>query len=375
MKAISFLFAAGMALVLAFAFSCSNSDENPFAEPRLYCVNSVERTCVPGVFKECPSGAAPKDVCPEGFVEKTSSSSSVRVVSVSSSSRGNSSSSSGVGGQQNLYCVYNLFGETKVCISSTVAECPWFGGGTSKNECPAGYEDVTGTSMYYDPDNIHERCRNGVVEERCGVDGNEVWYNPLMHVCADDRYVSCAHNPNTNTSVCDTTYTYYGELLTYERCGNEIFVPIENERERVRMRCQGEVIVLERKFEDIWYNYETHYVDCDKEDIICSVKAKERCGSKYYIPDTRERCRNGVVETKCGYDENEIWYNYETHYCDYPTVKARELCGSKYIGDYSERCNNGVFEEKCNATWYNPTTQSCNWNTSTVKAKQRCGSW
>jgi hypothetical protein len=88
------LIASVMALALAFIFSCSNSDENPFAEPRLYCVSSIDKTCVPGVFKECPSGAAPKDVCPEGFVEKPASSSSVRGSS-SSSSRGSSSSGGG----------------------------------------------------------------------------------------------------------------------------------------------------------------------------------------------------------------------------------------------------------------------------------------
>jgi hypothetical protein len=82
-----------MVLTMAFAFSCSNSDENPFAESYLYCVNSVAKTCVPGVFKECPSDAVPKDVCPAEFAEKASSSSSRG----SSSSGGSSSSSSGRG--------------------------------------------------------------------------------------------------------------------------------------------------------------------------------------------------------------------------------------------------------------------------------------
>jgi hypothetical protein len=65
------LLTATFMLAMAFTFSCSiSSDENPFAEQYLYCVYPIEKTCVPGVVTSCPSGGAPKDVCPLSLWKK-----------------------------------------------------------------------------------------------------------------------------------------------------------------------------------------------------------------------------------------------------------------------------------------------------------------
>jgi hypothetical protein len=216
------------------------------------------------------------------------------------------------------------------------------GGGNNNNQFAGNPEDEWWKeyNKYYHPDEEFQqydrrRCRNGVIEEPCEVDGNEVWYNSETQYCS----YSYELDPNTGTSI--TTVT---------------------------------------------------------------IEARERCGSKYIRPDY-ERCNNGVVERKCGDDDdNEApWYNRKTHYCDEElddastwtytyTIKALERCGNGYFGYgyklLGERCNNGVIEDECpyiggeNATWYNIITHYCDhegdyftgYTGSTVKAKLRCGS-
>jgi hypothetical protein len=257
------------------------------------------------------------------------------------------------------------------CSSGDDPEDNNSGGGGNNNDPFADiprWEEYKEYFKYYDPDDEEQRCRNGVVEERCEDDGREIWYSPLTH--------SCGHIGLCDTDVCEDIY-YFGKL---ERCGNALYAYSHE-------RCQNGV--LEYKCGDVWYNPETH--ECHHSNGNEMPKAKERCGSKYYEPNSDTRCQNEIIQERCGYGENETWYNSETHYCycsngpDAPnwngepvtcTAKAKEFCKGRYLdGDY-ERCNNGVVESKCgeNATWYNIITQSCDWKTGMVKAKLRCGS-
>jgi hypothetical protein len=240
-----------------------------------------------------------------------------------------------------------------------------------------GYEYKKERLKYYDPEDAYERCRNGVTERMCEDNGKEVWYNPLTHDC--DYSELCSGGSNGMS--CKRTYYGFEEL---KLCGSRIYVSYVSSDPG---RCQGGV--LQWKCGDVWYNEETHYCDGDYNPTL---KAKERCGNKYYEPYEGYivECQNGVVVGRCGYDENVTWYNIETHYCFYSldnvnftytyTVKPRVLCGGEYLdGDY-ERCNNGVIENRCgsmmdeNANWYNRITQVCDRNTYTVRDKVRCGS-
>jgi hypothetical protein len=184
-----------------------------------------------------------------------------------------------------------------------------------------GYEYWKESLKYYDPDDKTQRCRNGVVEMRCEVDGKEVWYSPLTHVCGSSGSDACVEG-----EVCEPTRTYF--FGTIERCGNELYGSYNN------VRC-------------------------------------ESCGSKSYIVHSYKRCQSGVVEERC----DSGWYNVETHYCDWNTgtIKAIERCGSGYISSDS-RCNNGVIEGRCgygeNPIWYNRITQSC--ENGIVKNKVKC---
>jgi hypothetical protein len=246
---------------------------------------------------------------------------------------------------------------------------------------------------YYDPADTDQRCPNGVLEGRCEVDGQEVWYNPLTHSCSYDE--SCYGGPDGG--YCERTY--YG-LGTIELCGSQIYVSSSSRR------CVGGV--LQRKCGDDWYNRETHYCDYEYDPNTGTetrtLKAKLICGGKYYEPDystswgsdgvvVREpntRCQNGVVQEKCGgwNGEEPIWYNRETQYCSWDnasqtqTVKPMVLCGGEYIEPDYEKCDSGVVLSRCggmmgmgeDATWYNYITQICDWNTGTVRDKVRCGS-
>ena len=248
-----------------------------------------------------------------------------------------------------------------------------------------GYERWRESLKYYDPDDAEERCQNGAVEKRCEVDGKGVWYSPLTHFC---------EAPKCQGDDCGTPH--YELLGTIKRCGNKLYCPIDD-----AVRFQGKIIevqrcqngVLERMCGgsgplDVWYNKDTQY--CEGNGVVI---AKKRCGSGYYRPSESTRCRDGVVEEKCGgwnSSEEGIWYNTDTHYCSQGydnvnhthtnTVKPRIRCGNEYLdGDY-HRCNNGVVEEICgdpyhneNPNWYNEITQSCNYGDDTVKDKVRCG--
>jgi hypothetical protein len=248
------------------------------------------------------------------------------------------------------------------------------------------YQERQEQLKYYDPADAEERCKNGVVEYRCEVDGNEVWYNPLKQSCAQST--SCSNND------CETTY--HG-LYTYERCGNEI---ITSNHEYIR--CNGGVVeeICKTADGDKWYNYNTHYCDYTINPGTMTdtgeIKAKGICGNVYYYP-RYDACKNGVVGKMCGqmtmqdgkvvYGDDAEFYNDETHYCDRGfgmmgpyMVKPRVLCGNKYIEE-SERCNNGVIEDGCgyyfpgmedNRQWYNSMTQTCTY-TGEVRNKVRCG--
>jgi hypothetical protein len=333
-------------LAMALTFSCSHGDENPFAIQYLYCVNPVEMTCVPGPFYECQKGAAPKDVCPAEFVEKAPS------------------SSSGGGGNNDPFAdVYEYY------------SYEFFGSGE--------YIDVVKEFFkYYDPDEA--RCRNGIVEYSCGEkDYDEVWFNLFTHRCVNDNGVLLS------------------TLRTYEHCGNTVYLPPEDGS----VRCQDGVPEL--LCGDVWVNAEMYLCYHSSTGSVVPL-AMERCGSKYYLPDDRipddvlfytpQRCRNGVVEITCEGNyptwykppETQTWYDPETQYCieGYNTethtstyaVKAIERCGSGYIRYEGVRCNNGVIELRCDGeeddryVWYNPITQSCGFDTYTVKNKLRCGS-
>jgi hypothetical protein len=241
------------------------------------------------------------------------------------------------------------------------------------------YEQMKEELKYYDPDDIFfrppQRCQNGVVEYGCEMGGEVVWYNPLTHGC----------NEMNSTTTCEgggCMTTSEMELGTLELCGSELYISSPNGLRR----CKGGILEGKCGFgeNDPWYNLETHY--CEGINSIYTLKAKERCGNKYYISEesviyiNKYRCQNEILEGKCGYGENALWYNSETHYCDHAngTVKANERCGNKYL-EFYERCNNGIVEERCgsslneNAPYYNRLTQSCNWMDVTIKAKERCG--
>jgi hypothetical protein len=234
-----------------------------------------------------------------------------------------------------------------------------------------GYEEYKERLKYYNPDDEEERCNKGVVEYVCELSkGIVAWYNPLKQGCEEIDYT------------CPSSGSCYGtyELGTIERCGRGAYVATPNGD----ARCQGGV--LQRKCGDVWYNYETH--DCDrrydyntdtyKDTLITLVP----CGSKYYWPDSYTKCEGGVIKDKCG----DAWYNYETEYCYYNynsetqteirVVQPMVLCGSTYIRPEYNRCNNGVVEYRCgydeNITWYNGITQTCNRDTYTVKNKAKC---
>jgi len=278
-------------------------------------------------------------------------------------------------------------------------------GGDDDDNGPTGnseYERWQESLKYIDPDDPTERCgSNGIAERKCDVNGSITWYNPLNYSCRR-MGSNCDENDNC-------TYTY--ALLTIALCGNEPYIDHPDYG-----KCVGGV--LQRKCGDVWYNRETQYCDYEynpnTNEETRTVKAKERCGNKYYEPDystsmgsdgviVREpntRCQNEVIVERCGWGENVTWYNSETQYCSFdPTsmttiVKPRVLCGSEYIEPDYERCNNGVVESKCGGgglvpggeqpvepVWYNYITQTCvesgNWQTGytyTVRNKVRCGS-
>jgi hypothetical protein len=244
------------------------------------------------------------------------------------------------------------------------------------------YQEMQERYKYYDPADAEERCKNGVVERRCEVDGKEVWYNPLKQNCDRDIY-------------------YY--LSTFERCGNEIILInyLENQR------CNGGVVEKKcgRADGDKWGNQNTHYCDSDYDPVTMTdtyeIKAKELCGNVYYIPGNKEGvCKNGVLGSMCGgmpSGDEGVWYNDNTHYCKFgydtethsftATVEPLERCGNVYMDDPGyHRCNNGVIEESCggvympgfdmedNRKWYNDITQTCDWRTGEVRNKVRCGS-
>jgi len=270
------------------------------------------------------------------------------------------------------------------------------GGGGGNDNPFAGnpqYERAKEYYKYYDPDDEYDpqRCRNGIVEEKCEVNGNEVWYNPLTNGCNEVNYTYTCDEKNgcyiAHTCVENGCHDEY-ELGTLELCGSQFYISSPNGRSR----CKSGV--LERKCgygENVpWYNSETHYCknnfyEKNNSYETYTVVAMERCGSKYYIHGDYSRCQNGVVEKKCGYDENATWYNPDTHYCSYgnsgiSTVKPLIRCGNEYINGDDNRCNNGIIESRCgsskneNATWYNYITQSCDWGNGTVRNKVRCGS-
>jgi hypothetical protein len=238
------------------------------------------------------------------------------------------------------------------------------------------YDEIKEYVKYYDPDD-GERCVKGVVEWKCG----DVWYNPLKQWCYEIDYDNNTHIP---------TYA----LGEWKTCGSKHYNTFDE-------RCQGGVV--EEKCEtvdgDKWYNSETHYCanvgsDPATYKSIYEVKAMERCGSKYYNPNYKGGyyvCQNGVVGRMCGDNDNAIFYNDETHYCNdgwddddtytgVYTVKAMERCGKEYIEPGSQRCNkNGVVEGRCwnysddtYTDWYNDITQSCNRDTGEVKDKKKC---
>jgi hypothetical protein len=228
------------------------------------------------------------------------------------------------------------------------------------------YEHIKEKVKYYDPDD-GEMCEAGVTKWLCKtVSDGDKWYNPLTHVC------------HTSLIYLDPKLTLIRTLAEWKTCGNGLYITIFE-------RCQGGVV--EDKCEtvdgDKWYNFETHYCMRNGPEPGIII-AKERCGSKYYLPQHSlyyaNRCNNGVVEETCGFDsENDIFYNYETHYCDHTTVKPLERCGNKYIYPKEERCNNGVVENGCWSNieqrytdWYNGITQSCNIETGEVKDKKKC---
>jgi len=237
------------------------------------------------------------------------------------------------------------------------------GGGTGDD----GWQEYQERLKYYDPADPSERCQNNVTEYMCDVNGG-TWFNPLNYICGENEE-QCDENYNC-------TYTY--ALLPIERCGNVHYVSSDSRR------CVGGVI--QRKCGDVWYNRETHYCDWDYDPNTGietgTLKAMERCGSKYYEPDEYTECQNGVVVERCGWGENVTWYNADTQYCSYengdPTVKPLERCGSEYIEPLYERCEKGVILWRCgsmmgeNTTWYNHITQTCDWETGTVRDKVRC---
>jgi hypothetical protein len=244
---------------------------------------------------------------------------------------------------------------------------------------------------YYDPADAEERCKNGVVERRCEVDGKEVWYNPLKQDCGYDE--SCSNN--------DCERTYYG-LYTLVRCGNKIIISDHEYR-----RCNGGVVevICKTANGDKWYNTNTHYCDRDYDPETMTrteeLEAKSLCGNVYYVPSHNEVCKNGVAGRMCGGmsgGDEGVWYNNKTHYCKFgydtethsytTTVEPLERCGNVYMDDGPDyqRCNNGVIEESCgyyfpgmpdmedNRKWYNSMTQTCDRQTYTVRNKVRCGS-
>jgi hypothetical protein len=234
------------------------------------------------------------------------------------------------------------------------------------------YEEYKERLKYYDPDD-GERCQNGRVEYKCELPSGGVWFYPLTEHCCETRI--CDENGNN----CD----YIPVLGKYERCGNGIYTSVHDER------CQNGVI-QEKCNNGEWYNPETQYCDSDWDGSTSTYKIKEmaKCGNKYYRPYDDTRCMNNVIEEKCGYGEDAKWYNRETHRCAYyysngnsnETVVKREFCGGRTVyEDEGDRCNNGVLEYKCGeadgstAPYYNPITQSCDWDTGTVKNKLRCG--
>jgi hypothetical protein len=263
-----------------------------------------------------------------------------------------------------------------------------------------GWQEYQERLKYYDPYNPLERCNEsiGITERMCEAGDGTSWYNPLNYSCSEIDY-TCDENYN-----CTSTYA----LKPIEICGDVHYVSSDSRR------CMGGVI--QGKCEDVWYNRETHYCDWDYNpntgEETSTLKAKERCGGKYYAPgyssfpgpdgtvvrEPTTRCQNGVIQEKCGgwNGEEPIWYNRETQYCSWDnasqtqTVKPRVLCGGEYIEPDYERCNNGVVEERCdhgmlsdNASpvWYNYITQTCvqsgDWQTGytyTVRDKVRCGS-
>jgi hypothetical protein len=236
------------------------------------------------------------------------------------------------------------------------------GGGDDPFAGIPGYEDAKERLKYYDPDD-GQRCQNGIVEDKCELPSGDVWFNQLKQHCCEGDY-----DPATG----DHTYT----LGTIERCGNVVIASNHDDE-----RCQGGVPQMKCDNGE-WYNSEKQYCDSDWDGSTSTYTIKEmtKCGNKYYRPDYGYRCMNNVIEEKCGWEEDAKWYNRETHRCNYSdyTVVKKEFCGGRTVyEDEGDRCNNGVLEYRCGndstAPYYNYITQSCDWDTGTVKNKLRCG--
>jgi hypothetical protein len=236
------------------------------------------------------------------------------------------------------------------------------------------YEEMKEYYKYYDPDDHGGRCQNGIVEYKCPLSSGDVYFNPLKQHC-------CSRDENYDPDTGDPIYIY--TLGTIERCGNVVIASNHDDE-----RCQGGVY-QEKCDNGEWYNPERQYCSSNWDDStsIYTIKEMTKCGSKYYRPYDDTRCVNNVIEEKCGWEEDAKWYNPETHRCAYyysngnsnRTVVKRELCGGRTVyEEEGDRCNNGVLEYKCGeaddstAPYYNPITQSCDWDTGTVKNKMEC---
>jgi len=211
-------------------------------------------------------------------------------------------------------------------------------------------------------------------------------------------------NPDGGGGSVDDGWQEYQERLKY-------YDPDDTDK-----RCQNGV--LEERCEDngreVWYNPLTNICNYSEscssgedggyscERTYYGLGTIELCGNVHYVSSNSRRCVGGVLQRKCG----DVWYNRETHYCDYEynpntgtetsTLKAKELCGNKYYEpDYSTswgsdgvavrepntRCQNGIVQEKCgwgeNVTWYNSETEYCSFDptnmTQIVKPRVLCG--
>ena len=121
------------------------------------------------------------------------------------------------------------------------------------------------------------------------------------------------------------------------------------------------------------YNPETH---------ICqdSVANPAKCGEWGYnalqsgccvsksFSLANQRCRNDVIETKCG----TTWYNSATHFCDSTVIGGwiMEKCNGNTYNPANQRCRNYTVETECGTGWYRDAYQRC--GTDNV-IETRCG--